>query len=120
MSLKDTIANAVDTAFTAIGEVAIDIEYRHISTSYNAENGQTTETYTTTNTKAVVSPFGFGFTEFVESEHSGDLAVLCQYNEFEIPPKTEDKIIISIDVYSVNLIQYDEAKATYRFIADKK
>lgn len=83
MGLKDTLANAVTTAMTALGDIPKDVEYYSVATgTYNA----TTDTYTTTTTRIACK--GLVYKSKTESA------------EWKKTTLTETKLLIAGQVFS--------------------
>ena len=112
MGLRSTIASAVDSAWTALGDIPQNVTLRRITKTYSP----TTGVWTDTNADYTVSAVLLKFESFeIDKVNviSTDRKCLVKSNTLVITPNTSsDRIVIGATIYSVVRVFQDPAGAT--------
>lgn len=112
-SLKATLAKAVTSAFTAVGDIKQTVTYRRTTSTYNPHTG----TNTTTNVDYTLSVILTSFNN-IEIDKVTVLAfdrkMIVQTKDLTLTPSmATDKVIINGKVHNVIQVKQDPALATY-------
>jgi len=122
VGLRTSIADAVGSAITAVGDIAETVTYVATSTGeYDTYSGQVSETTTEYSLTAVVYPFGAsraGKNDIVD-EVTADLAILFASKDLAVTPDTNDLIVRNSENYKIKQITQDPAGASIRLIVGR-
>jgi hypothetical protein len=122
VGLRTSIADAVGSAITAVGDIAETITYKaNTAGSYNVTTGVVSHTATTYTFSAVVYPFGAsraGKNDIVDGV-TADLAILFASDDLAVTPDTNDLIVRDSDTYKIRQITQDPAGASTRLIVTR-
>jgi len=122
MSLRDSIARSVESAFVTVGDIAEEITYNsRTDGTYNVTTGASSHTTTVYTFQAIVSAFGSARVDRNEIMDgiTADLSILFSSNDLAVTPDTNDTITRDSQTYKVNQIIQDPAGATYRLIVGR-
>lgn len=108
MGLRNTLKNAIASAFVAIGDIPEDATYRRTASAYNPGTGAVTPTNTDyTLSKAVFVRYDSAMIDKV-TILATDIKCLVQKSEFTVTPNiATDKIIRISDGKVFNIVRFE-------------
>lgn len=120
MGLRSTIQNAVNSAFSAMGDIPISITYTQVSNGgYDANTGSTTETTTSLTLTAIITSYD------QERINAGislatDQQMLLPGKDLSITPKPQDRVTFDNFTYEVYQVERDPTSALYKIQLRRK
>lgn len=114
MGLRSLIAGAVDTAWSALGDIPSTVILRRVTKAYNPATGMWTDTntdYTLVNKGILLKMESFEIDKI--NVLSTDRKLILKSNDLPITPNiTSDRILVGVTIYNVVRFFTDPAGAT--------
>lgn len=113
MSLRATLAKAVGSAFTALGDIVLSGTYRRTSSTYNPATGANVVTNTDYTVPMVLTKYD-SFEVDRQSVLSTDRKCIVRQAAMSVTPNiATDKVIAESKTYNIIRVTQDPAAATY-------